>query len=148
MASAQPKKSSSFSDFEREAIQNRAKELAADAKAGRSKAQGEQDVQAVIAKMSSPDKEMAQKIHTLVKESAPSLSPKTWYGMPAYANGEGKVVCFFQAAEKFKVRYATLGFNDAAKLDQGKMWPTAFAIVQLTAAQEQQIRQLIQMAVA
>lgn len=139
------KKSQVFSDFEREAMQNRAKELVAEARAGKNRAQGERDVQAAIAKMVEPDKAIAKKIHVLVAKHAPSLMTKTWYGMPAYAKG-GKVVCFFQSASKFKSRYSTLGFQDAAKLDDGPMWPVVFALKKLGAAEETKIVALLKKA--
>ncbi|MEK7570097.1 MAG: hypothetical protein AAB515_01480 [Patescibacteria group bacterium] len=141
------KKFTGFSDFEREAMQNRAKELLAEARAGKNRAQGEKDVLAAIAKMVEPDKSMAKKLHALIKKSAPSLMPKTWYSMPAYAKGE-KVVCFFQAAKKFKTRYASLGFSDTAKLDDGAMWSTAFALKKLGAAEEAKISALLKKAVS
>jgi uncharacterized protein YdhG (YjbR/CyaY superfamily) len=112
------------------------------------KANGESDVLAKIAEMPEHDRAMAERLHAIVKASAPSLSPRTWYGMPAYANDDGDVVCFFQSAEKFKARYATLGFNDKAKLDKGAMWPTAFALKQLTAAEEAKIAALVKQAVS
>ncbi|MEV0499060.1 DUF1801 domain-containing protein [Streptomyces spectabilis] len=123
------------------------KERAKEVKAKRrgTKADGEADVLAKIAEMEEPDRAMAERIHAIVKAAAPELAPKTWYGMPAYAR-DGKVVCFFQSAAKFKARYATLGFNDAAHLDEGTMWPTAFALTQLTAADEEQIAELVKRA--
>lgn len=125
-----------FSDFEKAAMKQRAQELLG-------KAEGEETVLAKIAEMSEPDRSMAKRIHELVKTSAPSLTPKTWYGMPAYANKEGKVVVFFQAAAKFKARYATLGFSDSAKLDAGEMWATAFAVNKLTPTVEKTILALL-----
>jgi uncharacterized protein YdhG (YjbR/CyaY superfamily) len=122
-------------------MRERARELKAEA----GKADGERDVLAKIAEMSGPDRAMAERVHALIKASAPSLAPKTWYGMPAYAK-EGKVVCFFQGAEKFKARYATIGFNDTANLDDGAMWPTAFALKELTAAEEAKIGELVKQA--
>ena len=107
---------------------------------------GEKEVLAKIAEMSGSDRAMAKRIHAIVTASAPDLTPRTWYGMPAYANKDGKVVCFFQDAEKFKARYATFGFNDAANLDQGAMWPTSFALKDLTAAEEKKIRALVKKA--
>ncbi len=142
------KKPEGFSDFEREAMINRAKELAAEVKAGKNKEAGEKIVLEAIVKMSEPDRSMAKRIHTLVKEVAPQLSPKTWYGMPAYANKDGKVICFFQSANKFKVRYATLGFSDVAKLDDGFMWPTSFALKKLTPIEEVEIVELVKKAVS
>lgn len=137
------KKSVGFSDFEKEAMKNRARELAAEAKSNRNKAQGKSDVLKAITEMKEPDRTLAKKIHTLIKVNTPTLSPKTWYGMPAYANKEGRVVCFFQSASKFKTRYATLGFSDAANLDQGTMWPTTFAIKKLTTTEEVKIAALV-----
>ena len=137
-----------FTAEERAAMNERAAELKAEARRGKSKADGESDVLAKIAEMPKPDREMAQRIHALVKASAPELSPKTWYGMPAYANKAGKVVCFFQSADKFKARYATLGFSDQAKLDDGAMWPTSFALKELTAADEKAIAALVKQAVS
>src|SRR5262249_8108723 len=119
------KKSQRFSDEERAAMKNRAKELKAEARAAKNKAEGESDVLAAISAMEEPDRSMAQRIHAIIKASAPALSPKTWYGMPAYAKDD-KVVCFFQCAQKFKSRYATFGFSDEANLDEGAMWPTSF----------------------
>ncbi len=139
------KKAGVFTDDEREAMRNRAKELAAEAKAGKNKAQGESDVLAVIAKMSEPDKTIAKRLHEIIKVNAPSLSPKTWYGFPAYAKDD-KVVCFFQYAGKFKARYATLGFSDTAKLDDGVMWPVAFALKKLTPVEETKIIALVKKA--
>src|SRR5215210_7703751 len=112
------------------------------------KAEGESDLLAKIAEMPEPDRAMAERLHEIVKASAPALSPKTWYGMPAYANNDGKVVCFFQGAQKFNSRYATLGFNDAANLDEGAMWPTSFALKELTAAEEARIAALVKRAVS
>jgi uncharacterized protein YdhG (YjbR/CyaY superfamily) len=108
---------------------------------------GEKEVLAKITEMSRSDRAMAKRIHAIVTDTAPDLTPRTWYGMPAYANKDGKVVCFFQDAQKFKARYATLGFNDAANLDQGAMWPTSFALKELTAAEEKKIRALVKKAV-
>lgn len=139
-AKSTTKKGQTFTDEERAAMKERAKEQ----KAG--KANGESAVLAKIAEMPEPDRRLGMKIHEIVKASAPSLSPKLWYGMPAYANKDGKVVCFFQAAEKFGSRYATLGFSDSAMLDDGAMWATAFGLKELTAAEEAQIRALVQKA--
>ena len=133
-----------FTAEERAAMRERAKELKA---AGR-KADGDSDVLAKIAEMPEPDRAMAERIHGLVKASAPDLSPRTWYGMPAYANKDGKVVCYFTPASKFKERYATLGFNAAANLDEGAMWPTSFALTELTSADEAKIRALVKKAVS
>jgi uncharacterized protein YdhG (YjbR/CyaY superfamily) len=131
-----------FTDQERGAMKERAKEL----KAG--KADGESALLAKIAEMPPPDRAMAERIHAVVTASAPALSPKTWYGMPAYANTDGKVVCFFTPASKFKERYATFGFNAPAKLDDGTMWPTAFALTELTADDEARIAALVKKAVS
>jgi uncharacterized protein YdhG (YjbR/CyaY superfamily) len=135
------KASKTFTKEERAAMKERAQEL----KAG--KADGESDVLAKIAEMPSPDRAMAKRLHALVKASAPALSPRTWYGMPAYAK-DGKVVCFFQSADKFKTRYATFGFSDKANLDVGAMWPTAFALKKLTSAEEKKIGALVKKAVS
>jgi hypothetical protein len=128
-------------------MQQRAKELKAEARATKSRADGERAVLAAIAEMPDGDRVLAERLHAIITASAPTLAPKTWYGMPAYANQDGKVVCYFQAASKFTTRYATLGFNDAAHLDDGTMWPTAFALTQLTAADEARISALVQQAV-
>lgn len=130
-------------------MKERAKELKAEARRGprAAKADGESDLLAKIAEMPEADRAMAERIHALIKASAPALSPKTWYGMPAYAT-DGKVVCFFQSAHKFKARYATFGFNDTANLDEGTMWPTAFALTELTAADEARIGALVKKAVS
>jgi uncharacterized protein YdhG (YjbR/CyaY superfamily) len=124
-------------------MRERAREL----KAAKNKEEAERDVLAKIAEMPKADRVMAERIHAIVKASAPDLSPRTWYGMPAYANEDGKIVCFFQSAEKFKSRYATLGFNDRANLDNGAMWPTAFALKDVTAAEEKKIAALVKKAV-
>jgi uncharacterized protein YdhG (YjbR/CyaY superfamily) len=145
-ATANNKKSKGFTDEERAAMKERAQELKAEARAKKSKADGESDVLAKIAEMSEPDRAMAERLHAIIKASAPALSPKTWYGMPAYAK-DGKVVCFFQSAQKFKTRYATLGFSDKANLDEGAMWPTAFALKELTAPEEARIVALVKKAV-
>jgi hypothetical protein len=129
-----------FTAEERAAMKARAKEL-------KSKEDGESAVRAAIAAMSTQDRAIGERLHTIITESAPDLSPKTWYGMPAYANKDGKVVCFFRNAEKFKERYAMFGFNDSANLDQGSMWPVAFALKELTAADEAKIRALVKKAV-
>ena len=136
------KASNGFTDAERAAMKERVKEL----KAG--KADGEADVLAKIAAMSPPDRAMAERLHAIIRASAPALAPKTWYGMPAYANKDGKIVCFFQPAEKFKTRYATLGFNDSARLDDGALWPVTFALKELTAAEEAKIAALVKQAVS
>ena len=140
------KASRGFSDEEKAAMKNRAQELKAEARATKDKAEGENAVLAAIAAMQEPDRSMARRIHAIIKDSAPTLSPKTWYGMPAYAK-DGEVVCFFQSAQKFNTRYATFGFNDAANLDEGAMWPVAFALKELTAAEEAKIGALVKKAV-
>ena len=137
------KKSKGFTDEERAAMKERAQELKAEAR----KADGESAVLAKIAEMQEPDRAMAKRLHAIIKASAPALSPKTWYGMPAYAK-DGKVVCFFQSAQKFKSRYATFGFSDEANLDEGAMWPTSFALKELTAAEEAKIGALVKKAVS
>ena len=142
------KKSKSFTDEEMAAMKERAKELKAEARANKDRAEGEKDLLAKIAEMPEPDRAMAQRIHEIVKASAPSLSPKTWYGMPAYANQDGKIVCFFTAASKFNSRYATFGFNDVANLDEGAMWPASFALKELTSAEETRISALVKKAVS
>ena len=135
-----------FTDEERGAMKERAKELKTSGRRGpRAKADGESEVLAKIAEMTEPDRAMAERVHAVIKASAPDLSPRTWYGMPAYAK-DGKVVCFFQPAQKFKSRYATLGFNDGANLDEGTMWPTAFALTKLTKADEKRIAALVKRA--
>lgn len=136
-----------FTAEERAAMKERAKELKAEARANKSKAEGEADVLAKIAEMPEPDRAMAERIHAVIKTSAPALAPKTWYGMPAYAK-DGKIVCFFTSADKFKSRYATFGFNDDANLDDGAMWPTSFALKELTAADEARISALVKKAVS
>jgi uncharacterized protein YdhG (YjbR/CyaY superfamily) len=137
-------KSTGFTAEERAAMKERAREL----KAAAQKADGESDVLAAIAEMPEPDRAMATRLHAIVKATAPALSPKTWYGMPAYANKDGKVVCFFQTAQKFKTRYATLGFSDTANLDEGTMWPVTFALKELTPAEEKRIVALVKKAVS
>ena len=141
--------SKGFTDDEQAAMKERARELKAEARrgSGARKADGESDVLAKIAEMPEPDRVMAERVHAIVKASAPTLSPKTWYGMPAYAK-DGKVVCFFQSAQKFKTRYATLGFSDEANLDEGAMWPTSFALTELTTASEAMISALVKQAVS
>src|SRR2546429_1033236 len=138
-----------FTDEERAAMKERVQELKAEAGRGpRAKqADGESDVLAKIAEMPKPDRAMAERLHAIIKASAPALSPRTWYGMPAYAK-DGNVVCFFQSARKFKTRYATFGFSDKANLDEGAMWPTAFALTELTAADEARIAALVKKAVS
>lgn len=135
-----------WTDFEKEAIKERIREMKATAGRGGKKADGEADVLAKIAEMSEPDRSMAERIHALVKGASPALESRTWYGMPAYAK-DGKVICFFQAAQKFKARYATFGFSDDAILDDGAMWPTSFAIRELTPANEARIGELVRKAV-
>ena len=141
------KTSKGFTDEERAAMRERAQELKASGRRGSSagKGDGESDVLAKIAAMPEPDRAMAERLHAIVKDSAPALSPRTWYGMPAYAK-DGKVVCFFQSAQKFKTRYATFGFSDKANLDEDAMWPTAFALNELTAAAETRIAALVKRA--
>jgi uncharacterized protein YdhG (YjbR/CyaY superfamily) len=143
------KKSKGFTAEERAAMKERAQEMKAEARRGprTKKADGESDVLAKIAEMPEPDRALAKRLHAIVKASAPALSPKTWYGMPAYAK-DGKVVCFFQSAHKFKSRYATFGFSDEANLDKGAMWPTSFALKKLTAADEARIGALVKKAVS
>ena len=139
------KKSEGFTAEERAAMRERAKELKAEERANKNRAAGESDLLAKIAEMPEPDRAMAERLHAIIKASAPALSPKTWYGMPAYAK-DGKVVCFFQSAQKFNSRYATLGFNDAANLDEGVMWPVSFALKELGAAEEAKIGALVKKA--
>ncbi len=142
------KASGAFTDEERAAMKERAKELKAAARRGprAGKDDGEADVLAKIAEMPERDRAMAERLHAIVKASAPALSPRTWYGMPAYAR-DGDVVCYFQSAQKFKARYATFGFSDKANLDEGDMWPTVFALKQLTPADEARIGALVKKAV-
>ena len=143
------KKSKGFTDDERAAMKEHAQELKAEARRGprAKKADGERDVLAKIAEMPQPDRAMAERLHAIIKASAPALSPRTWYGMPAYAK-DGNVVCFFQSGQKFKTRYATFGFSDKANLDDGALWPTAFALKGLTAAEEKKIAALVKKAVS
>ena len=136
---SEKKSTQKFTDEERAAMKERAKELKAEA--------GESDVLAKIAEMPEPDRAMGKRLHEIIKASAPALSPKTWYGMPAYAK-DGKVVCFFQSAQKFNSRYATFSFSDEANLDEGAMWPTSFALKELTAAEEAKIGALVKKAVS
>ena len=138
------KASKGFTAEERAAMRERVREM----KAAAGKADGESDVLAKIAEMPKSDRAMAKRLHAIVKTSAPALTPRTWYGMPAYANDDGKVVCFFQSAQKFKSRYATIGFSDRANLDKGGMWPTSFALEELTAAEEKKIAALVKKAVS
>jgi uncharacterized protein YdhG (YjbR/CyaY superfamily) len=136
-----------FTDEERAAMKERAKELKAEERANKNRVAGESDLLQKIAEMQEPDRAMGKRLHEIVKASAPALSPKTWYGMPAYAK-DGKVVCFFQSAQKFSTRYATFSFSDAANLDEGAMWPTSFALKELTAAEEAKIGALVMRAVS
>jgi uncharacterized protein YdhG (YjbR/CyaY superfamily) len=147
-----PKSASSrnagFTAEEKAAMRERAREVKAEARASKDKAAGEKDVLEKIAEMSKADRAMAERLHAIITASAPGLSPKTWYGMPAYANKDGKVVCFFRDAGKFKERYATFGFNPEANLDEGAMWPTSFALTELTATEEARIGALVKKAVS
>ena len=136
-----------FTAEEQAAMKERARELKAEARANKDRAAGESDLLAKIAEMPEPDRSMAARLHEIVTSSAPGLMPKTWYGMPAYAR-DGKIVCFFQSAQKFNTRYATLGFNDTANLDEGAMWPTSFALKELTPAVEAEIGALVKKAVS
>ncbi len=140
-------KSKGFTDQEQAAMKERAKELKAEARANKNRAEGESDLLAKIAEMPEPERSMAARLHEIITASAPALSPKTWYGMPAYAR-DGKVVCFFQSAAKFESRYATFGFSDQANLDEGAMWPTSFALKELTPAEEEKIIALVKKAVS
>ncbi len=140
-------KSEGFTDEERAAMKERAKELKAEERANKNRVAGESDLLQKIAEMPEPDRAMAERLHEIVKASAPALSPKTWYGMPAYAK-DGKVVCFFQSAQKFSTRYATFSFSDKANLDEGAMWPTSFALKELTATDEAKISALVKRAVS
>ena len=142
-ATATKKRYEGFTDEEKDAMKDRVEEQ----KVASRKADGESEVLAKIAEMREPDRAMARRLHAIIKTSAPALSPRTWYGMPAYAK-DGKVLCFFQSAQKFKTRYATFGFNDAAKLDEGAMWPVAFALTKLTADDEARIGALVKKAVS
>jgi uncharacterized protein YdhG (YjbR/CyaY superfamily) len=146
-ASSSTKRSSGFTAEERAAMKERARELKAEARASRDREAGERDVLEKIAEMSESDRSMAERLHAIITANAPVLSPKTWYGMPAYAR-DGKVVCYFTPAEKFNSRYATFGFNDDANLDDGVMWPTSFALKELTAAEEAKIARLVKKAVS
>jgi uncharacterized protein YdhG (YjbR/CyaY superfamily) len=145
---AKGEKSNGFTAEERAAMKERAKELKAEARASKSREAGERDVLAKIAEMPEPDRAMAKRLHAIVSEAAPDLAPKTWYGMPAYANQDGKVVCYFTPASKFNERYATLGFNAEANLDDGTMWPTSFALTELTADNEARFGALVKKAVS
>ena len=140
-------KSGGFSAAEKAAMKERARELKAEERVNKDRAEGERDLLAKIAEMPPSDRALAKRIHAIVKTKAPELAPKTWYGMPAYAR-DGKVVCFFQSADKFKSRYATFGFSDEANIDKGAMWPTSFALQKLTAADEAKIGALVKKAVS
>ncbi len=144
---AKGKTSNVWTDEEKAAMRERAKELKAEARASKNKAEGESAVVAAIATMPEPDRSMAKRIHAIIKESAPALLAKTWYGMPAYTRQDGKVVCDFKGAYKFKSRYATLEFQDAANLDEGSLWPVAYALKELTATEEARISALVKKAV-
>ena len=137
-----------FTAEEQAAMKARAQELKAEARASKNREEGEKAVLAAIAQMEESDRIIARRLHEIIKDSSPDLMPKTWYGMPAYANQDGKVICFFQAASKFNVRYATLGFQHDANLDDGNMWPTGFALMKLTAAEEGRIVALLKQAVS
>lgn len=141
------KKADGFSEEEQAAMKERAKEMKAEARMNKDRAEGESALLAKIAEMPEPDRSMAERIHAIIKASAPVLWPKTWYGMPAYAR-DGKIVCFFQSAHKFNARYATFGFNDTANLDEGTMWPTSFALKELTTDDEARIAALVRQAVS
>ncbi len=141
------KTSKGFTDEERAALKERSQELKAAAGAHKNKADGESDVLAKIAGMPESDRTMARRLHAIIKASAPALSPKLWYGMPAYAR-DGRVVCFFQGAQKFKTRYATFGFSDTANLDEGALWPVAYALKELTLTEEASIAALVKKAVS
>jgi uncharacterized protein YdhG (YjbR/CyaY superfamily) len=136
-----------LTDVEKAAMKARMQELKAEARAGKDRAEGEKAILAAIAAMKEPDRSMGRRLHEIVTAAAPGLMPKTWYGMPAYANQDGKVICFFQAAGKFGVRYATFGFQPDAKLDEGNMWATSFALMKLTAAEEAKIAALVKKSV-
>ncbi len=145
---ATDKKVKGFADEERAAMKARAQELKTEARANKNRAEGESAALAAIAGMHEPDRALAKQLHAIIQDTAPALWPKTWYGMPAYINKEGKVICFFQPAEKFKTRYATLGFSDAANLDEGALWPVAFALKELTPTEEARISALLKKAVS
>jgi uncharacterized protein YdhG (YjbR/CyaY superfamily) len=147
-SAANHKSPQGFTDEEKAAMRERAKELKAEARASKNRAEGENAALAAIAAMPEPDRGMAARLHEIIKANAPSLSPKTWYGMPAYSDEDGKVICFFQAASKFNVRYATFGFQPDANLDEGNMWAASFALVKLTAAEEAKIIALVKKAVS
>jgi uncharacterized protein YdhG (YjbR/CyaY superfamily) len=147
MSQPEKKGTRGFTGEERAAMKERAKELKAEARANKNRAEGESEVIAKIAEMPEPERAMAKRLHQIITASAPVLAPRLWYGMPAYAK-DGKIVCFFQSAQKFNTRYATLGFNDTANIDEGAMWPTAFALKELTAAEEARIGALVKKAVS
>jgi len=147
MSQSEKKGTQGFAAEERAAMKERAKELKAEARADKDKAAGESAVLAAIAAMKEPDRALGERLHAIITASAPALSPKTWYGMPAYTK-DGKIVCFFQSAQKFNTRYATLGFSDTANLDEGALWPVAFALKELTAADEARIGALVKKAVS
>ena len=142
-----PKKSTGFTNKEKAAMKARAQELKAEARASKDREAGEKAVLAAIAALKEPDRSIAERLHAIIKDTAPSLMPKTWYGFPAYAR-DGKIVCFFQYSEKFNTRYAELGFNDVANLDEGAMWPTRYALKKLTATEEARIRDLVKKALS
>lgn len=146
-AASASKASQGFTDDERAAMKERAKELKAESRREKAREEGEADALSKIAEMPEPDRGIAGRIHEIIKANAPELMPKTWYGMPAYANNDGKIVCFFQTAAKFGARYATLGFNDSATLDDGDMWPVAYALIAMTPAEEAKIIALVKKAV-
>jgi uncharacterized protein YdhG (YjbR/CyaY superfamily) len=148
MSQSAKKDTPQFTAEERAAMKARANELKTEARANKNRADGERAARAAIAALPEPDRTLAERLHAIITASAPVLAPKTWYGMPAYANQDGKVVCYFTAAAKFNSRYATLGFNDDAHLDDGTMWPTAFALTALTAADEEKIAALVKKAVS
>ena len=145
-AKEKTKKSDGFTEEEKAAMKERAKELKAEARAAKDREAGEKNLLEKIAEMEGNDKAMAERLHKAITAAAPELMPKTWYGMPAYANRDGKVICFFQSAGKFKARYATFGFQPDAMLDDGNMWPTSFALLKLTAAEEKKIVVLVKQA--
>lgn len=147
MSTVSEKKNKGFTAEERAAMKERARKLKAEERMAKSRAEGEKALLEKLAELPEPDRSMGERIHAIVTENAPELLPKTWYGMPAYANREGKIICFFQPASKFNTRYATLGFNEDARLDDGSMWPTAFALKELTPAGEDQIAALVKKAV-
>jgi uncharacterized protein YdhG (YjbR/CyaY superfamily) len=142
------KKDAGFTAEEKAAMKERAKELKAEERASKDRAAGESALLEKVAEMPEPERGMATRLHEIITTTAPALMPKTWYGMPAYANQDGKIVCFFQSAQKFGSRYATLGFNDTANLDEGTMWPTSFALMELTPAGEAKVAELVKRAVS